>query len=562
MTQNPRHLTDTELAISQQLQRLQKSAVEFWRGREKEAVISLVRVLDTSTVSHLQQVDMREKVATVGRFNHRIMSLGAAAALRPFLSKITEQPKGIPWEPLRPKFIQFSYSYLHVCGELSYLSRLSALERQGLVDTSFSSTNHVTIRTLNSPSELCLQDALKAVSSRRLLEIPDNLDEEGWRCLYTRMHSSVDSTKGWFISYRTDHDIEAAYLSKARRYGNKYHEAEALPPNTRIGDRTFGDWIHACNQALGRILCHIDYVDLLKQKQPKIKACNVLTKLVKSNEIGKIWLDAGLDPDHLSPTMQALTLNSSDLDGWESSYEPPCCPYINLSKEHILAPCFGTLTNPYFALFRHLRSVYKSDWDRGVDAREGIFRADLAKAFPEPHFLVPPHGFQLRRPDNSKITDIDAVVLDRRHGTLALVQLKWHDIYGFSLSERESRRRNITKANEWTERVMSWANGRTSSQLAKEFCLASNASDTPPLLYVVARYGARFTGVTDQDSRASWLAWPEILNVMHSNTDGDILSQIPRLVLKQQARFNLQEERHHEFRFPDLSVHLITVPDS
>lgn len=142
-----------------------------------------------------------------------------------------------------------------------------------------------------------------------------------------------------------------------------------------------------------------------------------------------------------------------------------------------------------------------------------------------------------------------------------MVQLKWHDVFGFSLPERESRRRNITKANEWTERVISWVDGRTSAQLAKALGLDAKASDSPPLLYVVARYAARFTGASGQDPRASWLGWPEILHVLHDNRGGDILSQIPQLILDHQARFTLQEEQRFEFRFPGLSADLHILPE-
>lgn len=561
MNETRRYPTDAERAISQQLNDFQEKAANMWRGHEKEAIIALIRVIDTSTVHRLYEASPPEKSIATGQSTSRIISLGTAAALRPFLSKMAEQPRGVPWGPLHQDVAKFAYSYLNCCGQLTHLSRMAALEHQGLATTSFSNSKHIIIQTQNSAPELCLQDALRAVGNRRLCDTPDNFSDLEWKRLNKRMKSYVDTPDGWFIRYNNDDEIVSAYLSRARRYGKRCLEKEALPTDTKIGGRTFGDWLHACEQALGRILCHIDFVNLLRQKRPQIDASNVLTIFSRKYDIDEVWLEAGLSSDLLSSTMQALTLNIESLDDWEKSYEVPCSAYVDLGKEHVLLPCFGTLNNPYFALFRHLRNTYKSDWDRGVDQREQIFRSDLATAFPEPHFLVPPHGFQLKRTDNSKLTDIDAVILDRRHGTMVLVQLKWHDVYGFSLSERESRRRNITKANEWTERVISWVDGRTSAQLAKAFGLDGKASDSPPLIYVVARYAARFTGGMDQDSRASWLGWPEIMNVLHHGSDGDILSQIPQLVLEKQAGFMLQNERHYEFRFPNLSADLVTMPE-
>ena len=558
MSQNYRHMTDAEQAIAQQLGAFQEKAAKMWRGYEKEAVIALARVLDTAAVIRLQGANTQEGDAA----SHRIISLGAAAALRPFLSNLREEPRGVPWGPIQPDVARFAYSYLRCCGQLSHLSRMAALERQGLATTSFPSANQIAIKVPYSAPELSLQYAIKARNSRALPGVPeDSLDELGWQRLRRRMKSYVDAPGGWFIRYDNDQEIVSAYLARARHYGRPYMEAEALPDDVRIGGRTFGEWKHACDQALGRILCHIDFVGLLQEKWPKVDASNVLTLYSRRDDIDEVWQEAGLPVGRVPPTMRALTLESRNLEDWEKAHEVPCAFYVDLGKEHVLLPCFGALTNPYFALFRHLRNTYKPDWDRGVDRREAIFRSDLVKAFPEPDFLVPPHGFQLRRPDGSKLTDVDAIVLDRRHGTLVLVQLKWHDVFGLSLPERESRRRNIAKANEWVERVLSWVDGRTSAELGKVLGVDARVSNTPPILYVVARYAARFTREQGQDPRASWLGWPEISNVLDDRPKGDVLSQIPRLVLEQQARFTTLEEQRLEFRFPNLSIDLHITPD-
>lgn len=563
MSQNHRRLTDAQQAIAQQLAAFQEKAARMWRGYEKEAVIALVRALDTSAVIHLQQPGTQKGDAAAGQLDHCIISLGAAAALRPFLSKPGDQPRGVPWGPMQPDVARFAYSYLRCCGQLTHLNRIAALERQGLATISIPSANRIVINVPYSAPELSLQYAIKARSNRALPDNPeDSLDELGWRQLRKRMKSYVDAPSGWFIRYDNDQEIVSAYLGRARLYGRRYLEAEAFPDDVKIGDRTFGEWKHACDQALGRILCHIDFVGLLQEKRPKVDASDVLTLFASRDDLAEVWQEAGLPAGRVPPTMQALTLDNGNLEHWEKTHEIPCAFYVDLGREHILLPCFGALTNPYFALFRHLRNTYKSDWDRGVDRREAIFRSDLAKAFPDPDFLVPPHGFQLRRPDGSKLTDLDAIVLDRRHGTLVLVQLKWHDIFGFSLSERESRRRNIAKANEWTERVISWVDGRTSAELARSLGLNARATDAPPLLYVVARYAARFTGEQGQDSRASWLGWQEILNVLDVQSGENVLSQIPALILEQQARFTRLEEQHLEYRFPSLAVDLNIAPES
>jgi hypothetical protein len=162
-------------------------------------------------------------------------------------------------------------------------------------------------------------------------------------------------------------------------------------------------------------------------------------------------------------------------------------------------------------LVRTLRLRHTRDWDKAVDGREVYFREDLKSHFAEPRFHVPDNGMTLRRDDGSQITDIDAVILDRETGSLALVQLKWPDIYGMSPKERESRRLNLLKANDWVDRLAAWIAGRSARQVAKALGMPDGASDSKqPVLLIVPRYTARFTLNDCLDDRAAWAAWPEV----------------------------------------------------
>ncbi|MFN3627829.1 MAG: hypothetical protein ACK4S3_08125 [Parvibaculum sp.] len=67
--------------------------------------------------------------------------------------------------------------------------------------------------------------------------------------------------------------------------------------------------------------------------------------------------------------------------------------------------------------------------------------------------IVPDRGCNLRKSDGSNVTEVDPAVIDRETSDLCLVQLKWPDIYGRSLIERESGRSNLAKANDWVDRV-------------------------------------------------------------------------------------------------------------
>ena len=156
---------------------------------------------------------------------------------------------------------------------------------------------------------------------------------------------------------------------------------------------------------------------------------------------------------------------------------------------------------------------HAKDWDSAVSERERYFRTHIRNRFNPPRFLVPERGFMLRRRDGSHLTDVDAAILDRQTGTLALVQLKWPDIFGLSPKERESRRRNLLNANEWVERVHSWINGRSAAEVGKALGNGLDASAGSPLLVVMPRYNARFALNTGLDDRAAWVSWPEVVRL-------------------------------------------------
>lgn len=545
--------TDAERAITSELDRLQNRAATLFRGHEKSALIEIVRSLDIAAVTKLVAPRDPESDRNADRWFY--VGVGAAVALRPFLAAVKDMAGGVPWARSPTEFLQFWETYLDSCGKLAHLRRMAALERYGLASTSMSA-GRLVIESHWGVPEIAAMQSLRAWSNRSVNGCANADDgDRQKKVLWQRMRSYVDRDPRFLIRYDNDLEIVSSYRNEARIYGSRYFEGEALPHDVIIGDRTFEEWKQACDHALGRILCHIDFALLLRQKRSKkVSLRNVLTIFARRDDVAAVWREAGLRADRIGPTMAALTLTIDGIHDWERAYEMPTPFYVDLGKDFVLLSCFGALANPYFALFRHLRSAYKADWDRGVDRRERIFRADLERAFDSSRFLVPKHGFTLRRADGSAITDVDATIFDRQSGRLALVQLKWHDVFGRSLAERESRRRNIGEANTWVERVHAWVNGRSSADALRAIGLHGIGSSEPPVLLVIARYVARFSGKDDQDVRAGWLGWPEVLQAIGEYRGEDPLAHLSRFAAEARARLHHLPDVHEEFRFPGLVV--------
>lgn len=188
--------------------------------------------------------------------------------------------------------------------------------------------------------------------------------------------------------------------------------------------------------------------------------------------------------------------------------------YIDAGEHFVLLPMFGGLMNPHAGLLDHLRRTYRSDWDKIVDGREDAFREDLRRLLPEPRYKVLEKGLKLRRKDKTTLTDADAVVLDRQTGVIVFVQMKWYDVHGFNLAERESRRENLlTKGNEWVNKVHGWIDGRSCAEISRIYGWGE-AADCPPQLLVMARHSSQFAGETRYDTRASWTSWHALTEQM------------------------------------------------
>lgn len=551
--------TDAEHLLSREIEKVQLYAADVWRRHERTALVEIVRSLDVAAVARARGLTASPLIPPPPQI--QFLLAGATTAMRPFLAKVHGNSDDVvPWGPSTRGQEEFADVYLRHCGRLTHLRRMAALERYGLATTTIESPNKLIIETRWGSAELAATAAMELWRARHHGAAVGNADDRTRRqWLEERMAKYVESANSWFIRYDNRSVIVKHYRQDAREYGHRFLEREALPPDAQLGGEPFEEWMTACDWALGRILCHVDYATLLRRKEPQVQWRDILTIYARREDLAEVWLEAGLAAERLPVTINAMSLEIDRLDDFERASEMPTPFYIDFGEHFVLLPCFGALLNPYFTLFRHLRHKYRPEWDRAVDGRERMFRHDVAQLLAEPRFHVPPNGFAIRRADGSKITDIDAVVLDRQTGTLALIQLKWHDIFGRSLAERDSRRRNLLGANRWVNDVCDWmgADSSSSKTISARLGMRDIGGEVPPILYVVARYVAYFTGEQTQDARASWISWPEMIQaIAQCEGETDPLRLLADKVAMSRKEFEAMEEVQQIHEFRDLTVEL------
>ncbi|KEQ53267.1 hypothetical protein [Sphingobium chlorophenolicum] len=496
---------------------------ESWRGYEREMLISLVRALDIAAYIHHfagSPID--------GEPGIRLR--GAATALRPLLEAVRNLPGPIPWFRSNPQLAPAFDKHLLDCGRFSIAIRLAAMERYGMATARIVSEDRILIEVISDTEECAELEAQHAAVGRasaamrtqwptlaaELPEVRRKLTR------YGRTHM------GWFIAYDNDQFLVDHYRAQARIQAAGVVEAEALPASGMIGGRAFSDWSEASTAAYGTVLHHIDAAGRLRQRKPNLNMRDLLTIYARRDDIVEVLVERGNDHLRAQQLMAGLTLDAEGAASSEERHEIPLPYYIDAGEHFVLLPMFGGLMNPHAGLLDFLRRTYRGDWDRIVDGRENVFREDLRRLLPEPRYKVLEKGLKLRRKDKSTLTDADAVVLDRQTGVVVFVQMKWYDVYGFNLAERDSRRENLlTKGNEWVDKVHNWIDGRTCAEISRTYGWGE-AADSAPQLLVMARHSSQFAGETRYDTRASWTSWHALTEEMNDPAcDGFVAAIAP-----------------------------------
>jgi hypothetical protein len=491
-----------EKLLIQQRDRYVAAVSASWLGYERELLISLVRALDFAAYVNR---NARRPDTTDAWLRLR----GAATALRPLLEAVRGMSGPIPWFASNPDFSPALDNHLLSCGRFAVAIRCAAMERYGIATAKVLASDRIAIEFLANDEEMA-EAALGHVAKSRAQEharaLLPNLSGEVPE-VRRRLRRYGKAEMGWFIGYDNDEFLVGHYRSQARIEAAGIVEAEALPPTGIIGGRPFSEWTEASTAAFGTVLHHIEAAGMLQRRKPKLDMRNLMTIYARRDDIVEVLEERGNDAARARQLMEGLTLDADGAAYSEMRHEIPLPYYIDAGEDFVLLPMFGGLLNPHAGLLEHLRRNYRRDWDTIVDGREDIFREELRQLLPEPRYMVLGTGLKLRRKDGSTLTDADAVVLDRETGDVVLVQLKWYDVYGFSLAERDSRRANLlAKGNEWVAKVHAWIDGRTSAEIAKAYGWGE-AGDAAPRMLVMARHSSRFAGEGRFDARASWTSW-------------------------------------------------------
>ena len=464
-----------------------------------------------------------------GNFSFRAEAIlrGIGPVLKVVLPVIDQYGDGFPLLSSTAKKASWADSTLEEIGKLAMLRRLAHCERYGLVEAQVYSDSHISIQVIGSDVEVLDRRDWGWLAEQKLeqtKELRSKLSQEtkGWA--RDRIDQYVGVWNEHFIRYESDWELLALYQKHAEASIFGSPEADALPDDAVLGVRSFKEWKQVAIAAIGRAMLHLSFSTRLSFLEEKLDLRNLLTQFVRHEDLKAVWAEqvATENSDDLDDISEIFMLTANHADEYYEKHECPLPYNIRFGKHFALLTQFGYLVNSCAFLVTELKRKYRSDWDRAVNSREQQFQQELYAILNNYQYVRGRENVKVRGASGKIITDIDAVLFDENANYIYLFQLKWFDVVGQNIRERQSKLTNLTKANQWVDQVDKWVSNLTQTELIERLGLRTQISKSQFVqvrLVVLTRNLVNFSGAHTLDRRAAWITWPRLCRILSETPD-------------------------------------------
>lgn len=314
---------------------------------------------------------------------------------------------------------------------------------------------------------------LQALRSEQLTQIPS---DAVWAANYDRQSALLLTTMAFQLSY---------------------------PPETVMGGCTVQLYRDVLGRLVSRALWASDDGALPAPQSERALVAAVASEL-------------GADSATVGSAVSAFTLDRENAAYHGAVPGVASAPLVRVGPDQLVFSLRGLTTQPLFFLTRELRRRAAQEYHNTAFQRESVFRQDVYALFQDKRFVTSASRIELRREAGDLRTDIDAVVFDRKSGTLGLFELKTQDPFARSHAELSRQRDNVLYANRQVSGILAWTQrhgadallGRIDARAAKTF----RVQKVYP--FVLGRYLAQFSDGPEPDQRAAWGTWPQLLRLL------------------------------------------------
>jgi hypothetical protein len=280
------------------------------------------------------------------------------------------------------------------------------------------------------------------------------------------------------------------------------------PPDATIGGCTIQEYMDVLGQLIAWALQADDRGDGPIQQSE--------STLTETALVAALAATLGHDPEIVGRAVAALTLNGENAAYHAAGPGIAAAPLVRIGPDRLAWSVHGLTSEPLLFLLRELRRRATQEYHNTAYLRERVFRDDLYALFQDRRFVTSAGRIELRREAGDVRTDVDAVVFDRKSGTLGLFELKSQDAFARSTAELARQRDNVLYANRQVSGALAWLQrhgadallARVDQQTAKRF----RVQKVYP--FVLGRYLAHFIDGPEPDRRIAWGTWPQLLRLL------------------------------------------------
>lgn len=330
-----------------------------------------------------------------------------------------------------------------------------------------------------------------------------------YRKIEAQLERSCHLVQGLYPSYHEAYRFINLFEEMGAYYLDRMFGRDMFGPSEMIGGAPFKDYLGAIRLLSGMQHLHLAALMILRRRHPDVEFRNLLAFPVAvefTHEL--VARSLGCSTGHAERLLEPLTLSPANAERHRRTGEPMWPALIRASRHTYIHPLFGMDVNPHLFLLANLRGDHRNDWDSHTDSREDRWQTELAELLKDSRYTAICSDGCMLRENKRDLTDIDFAAYDPLSGDLLLIQLKWQHPFDGDDKVRRSMASNLAAGgNKWTATVLDWIDANGANELLRRLGFKAGARPRPRL-FVLARYGAQFSGRSGHDMRSAWTSWP------------------------------------------------------
>jgi len=349
-----------------------------------------------------------------------------------------------------------------------------------------------------------------------------------------------------FIGYRADDKVDKYFEMKALEMASEFYGCLDFEDSALFGGVEYKHYVTSIITFMGITLKHLEFCRLHIEMHPEIKLIDIVD-VYHTEEDNALTLHYSLNIPITTARkiIGVLTTQKGDLDKLKDTHNHSYPMFLKVSNTILMRVSLSFLVDPFMFLFQQLQNRFPNDWNRENNGREELFRKQLYKKIPDNVGLTKINKNMNIYVNKKRMTDIDALIIDRESKTMALFQLKWQEPFGDSLSKRNSKKNNfISTSNKWIESVRKWIEESSSKEKADAFGLKSYEfeSEWRYSLFVIGRHFSRFSMDNSSRGDACWCNWYRLINACESINQSRTINYIDLLYELIEESYKRQQE--------------------